>query len=1028
MQKDAKKKRLKPDKLDHLLNGSFATDDKIDEGLQLDQYLLWWESLQSQERYEQLAKIERKTAPIAGARRVDNIILELLKNLQVKKTTSIFKKGTGSSKEDLKKYQEIMYAHQIVNTIEYLILFFPNSISGNNSIKKEILDIRKKQGQDVDQNKTISMSFVNTAIAALDDLTSNGGDNGISSFQRHVLNCSYVHCNELDGTHPGDERDEPPIVSFTTSGDTPFVFRFLKEILSDRCYNVTVEEKTPLIYAEMLDTIHTMLLPKNLPQQLRTLPYVARTTFLALVHMLQEFITIRPVLHIEFLKSMYEVLETYTRWPVPYCDVANQCRSFLRTEAESPGAAFRRRLFNTLPLLNPPTHGMNKPGGKYTEMLKLWHEFGNTTAVLYDLDVNVSRNECRPEVMASLMEQDPTRPGPEVGSFDSNNCANALERAQRSIIVQVVGTYFEVTESVLGLDDIDPTQLGKICNGILAIAKSSLRPIEYFNGPGFPSWPKEEMYAIEATRKEAIRRFVELRIKSKLELVERISERSTQLPNYPYHGIDIIFKGFPVKTDKHLDWRKGSVLSMPKYRKQLQLLFRTAACPACDEQDKTGSLRPTPLRIAILGGTSSIHRFLCAYAALLEEYPDEDFQSSVDLQLFLLPCLHSDVAAYLAENDGWYRRQVFSPFRNIHRSVLPGLKVTKIPAEGHMPKIPQTTKNSLEIETPAPAPMFLPRLLLEDFTEGANRSLNVCVYDILCWCASDSQCDSVAKGFILKSNRHFPNDDLVKAGDDNTRETDEHMKIPMFGRIEIGLGVCMEEFRLKERKDENRSWMFEDSKNSPGKKKGKKKNLDDDLTWRNLLKDKDFLTFWKEKYTTPDLSISFREVDVHGTPRPLTQALIRKPMPYASITVSNINKYKGNNDIGPDPCVPCPVSTQPNFPSLGLMATPLKGQTLDLLKKKEFKTSKETEQLLSLLQGIEDNIDIKGNDEKKKDDNTCVHQIGEIEINDASKKGFKILVDGVVYGKFVKIKIRKSLRGNSEGLALPFMHFLAPDS
>ena len=139
MQKDAKKKRLKPDKLDHLLNGSFATDDKIDEGLQLDQYLLWWESLQSQERYEQLAKIERKTAPIAGARRVDNIILELLKNLQVKKTTSIFKKGTGSSKEDLKKYQEIMYAHQIVNTIEYLILFFPNSISGNNSIKKEIL-------------------------------------------------------------------------------------------------------------------------------------------------------------------------------------------------------------------------------------------------------------------------------------------------------------------------------------------------------------------------------------------------------------------------------------------------------------------------------------------------------------------------------------------------------------------------------------------------------------------------------------------------------------------------------------------------------------------------------------------------------------------------------------------------------------------------------------------------------------------------------------------------------------------------
>ena len=128
MQKDAKRKRLKPDKLDHLLNGSYATDDKVDEGLQLDQYLLWWESLQSQARYEQLAKMERKSAPIAGAQRVDNIILELLKYLQVKRTVSIFKKGTGSGKEDLKKYQEVSYMHQIVNTIEYLLLFFPFSI------------------------------------------------------------------------------------------------------------------------------------------------------------------------------------------------------------------------------------------------------------------------------------------------------------------------------------------------------------------------------------------------------------------------------------------------------------------------------------------------------------------------------------------------------------------------------------------------------------------------------------------------------------------------------------------------------------------------------------------------------------------------------------------------------------------------------------------------------------------------------------------------------------------------------------
>ena len=121
----------------------------------------------------------------------------------------------------------------------------------------------------------------------------------------------------------------------------------------------------------------------------------------------------RPILHIEFLKSLYDSLETYTRWPAPYCNVANDCRRFIRTEAESPGAAFRRRLFKTLPLLNAPTHGMNQPGGKYTEMLKLWHEFGNTTVVFHDIDVDVTANECRPEVLSALMEFDPTRPGPD---------------------------------------------------------------------------------------------------------------------------------------------------------------------------------------------------------------------------------------------------------------------------------------------------------------------------------------------------------------------------------------------------------------------------------------------------------------------------------------------------------------------------------------------------------------------------------------------------------------------------------------
>ena len=76
------------------------------------------------------------------------------------------------------------------------------------------------------------------------------------------------------------------------------------------------------------------------------------------------------------------------------------------------------------------------------------------------------------------------------------------------------------------------------------------------------------------------------------------------------------------------------------------------------------------------------------------------------------------------------------------------------------------------------------------------------------------------EGFYYKVKQALLNEDA--AADEDTRESDEHMRIPMFGRLEIGLGVCIDEYRKKAMKAENKSWSFEDNKNSPGKKKGKK--------------------------------------------------------------------------------------------------------------------------------------------------------------------------------------------------------------
>ena len=70
----------------------------------------------------------------------------------------------------------------------------------------------------------------------------------------------------------------------------------------------------------------------------------------------------------------------------------------------------------------------------------------------------------------------------------------------------------------------------------------------------------------------------------------------------------------------------------------------------------------------------------------------------------------------------------------------------------------------------------------------------------------------------------------------------------------------------------------------------------------------------------------------------------------------------------------------------GLMATPLRGQTSDLLKKgvQNIKGSRPINAIISRSRG---DVDSKGKAEVEE--NTYVHQIGEVEITDESKKGLK---------------------------------------
>ena len=124
-----RRRRNKKTKREHLQDGSFLSAETLDGGLHFDDYLLWWERLQSVELYQKIWKEmggKEKTEDF-GQPEVHAIILLLLKWLRQPPSNSKTKWGLskgGSLTKAAKAHYKVAFAHQIVNTLEFLVFFF----------------------------------------------------------------------------------------------------------------------------------------------------------------------------------------------------------------------------------------------------------------------------------------------------------------------------------------------------------------------------------------------------------------------------------------------------------------------------------------------------------------------------------------------------------------------------------------------------------------------------------------------------------------------------------------------------------------------------------------------------------------------------------------------------------------------------------------------------------------------------------------------------------------------------------------
>merc|ERR1711871_1635638 len=67
-------------------------------------------------------------------------------------------------------------------------------------------------------------------------------------------------------------------------------------------------------------------------------------------------------------------------------------------------------------------------------------------------------------------------------------------------------------------------------------------------------------------------------------------------------------------------------------------------------------------KVCVMGGDRTLHHILCNYVALW--HTGKEMCQKLNIAVFLVPTSREgcDLATFVAQHDGWYRRQIYSAF------------------------------------------------------------------------------------------------------------------------------------------------------------------------------------------------------------------------------------------------------------------------------------------------------------------------------------------------------------------------------
>lgn len=796
------------------------------------------------------------------------------------------------------------------------------------------------------------------------------------------------------------------------------------------------------VFALLVAKLHSLSVRSITPGGLESLS--------ALLFILTEAVTSYPVVDVQVSQQLEHVVSKFLYWPVPYGSSARKLTGLIRSERASPGQALRQRVQREHPVLTP--FGVNLME-KFQGQCHEWSASNRQVTVLHNNSAksNVLRKLiARPlnkgraftqeqqvlkeDMLIQLIECELTDGSEDGGAEWHNEVAQAVRNRQPQELNAIFArALVHRKESTLALAQS------------LGIKRAFDRPKE----DGFDSssatkplafasakWPQQQIripnlsfdFLELAPLLGVARRTMTALTTETADGGAAAAKKSLVPNNRKMNRMSLTIPGLEMfATVNGLDAFQNDEHTCPQqyiaYLSDFDELLREVrqVLPPGGQKTAVAMGSKPVLRRVLLGGPDVLHRAVSTYCALLAI--DPELASQVKFEFYLVPS-HGrvDLAAFIAQRDGWYRKQVFAPFCN-HAGlvVLPAIKAERddlmannlggLKGSSFVGKGSDVRRTSFKAAPPSAfdsdfqhevqdtdsvlealeepggfdklqqqqdakrhkfdaVPGKLLRPLLENFVRQAQHELKVNVFDCECWESIDS----------IEADR---NPDVT---------------IPFVSRVELGLHCAVQQMNNQLQEQHTQMMQSED-------------DLVDQLGLEAMLVDKHFIKSVSGganaelKITTPELTVHMYTMGVNGVllDSKTSTGLELADASYLSLTLANAPKYtwpdRTSSVVRTEAGEPPGTTANPLMPWIEVQCVQHRSALVDLVRKKE-KKPRDVESVTDCL---------------KYDAKT--HHAGFVDIRStlSSRMPFFISVDGQVFGPYYRVRVRRSTALSTSG-------------